>query len=57
MADSHSHAKEQSSVTTLIIITIILLSIIYFLAKGCTNNAENTAPASTHGKSATTTGH
>jgi hypothetical protein len=49
MSDIHEHSGQDSKLSTLMLATVIILGLLYFLAKGCTNNSEHeTAPASHH---------
>lgn len=48
MSDLHEHEyeKRDSSMSTMMLVAVVILGLLYFLAKGCTNSSENeTAPA------------
>lgn len=48
MADLHSDSRKGNSMSTFILAAVVLLSILYLLAKGCTNKDEEKAPATHH---------
>lgn len=49
MADHHSHTHSESRMDRYILIAFVLLSIVYLLAKGCTNRAAKTTEQPHHG--------
>jgi heme/copper-type cytochrome/quinol oxidase subunit 2 len=56
MSELHDY-KQDSSMTTTILVVIVFLALSYFLAKGCTNSSEHeTAPAKHGSKNVTVTG-
>lgn len=48
MSDSHEYEKKDSSMSTMILIAVVVLSLLYFLAKGCTNRSEDEATPAKH---------
>jgi hypothetical protein len=49
MSDFNEHTEKDSSMSTLILIAVIILALLYFLAKGCTNRDENQGAPASHG--------
>ena len=49
MSDLHDHETRDSKMSTLILVSIIILGLLYFLAKGCTNQPENEHAPGSHG--------
>ncbi|MGI8636875.1 MAG: hypothetical protein ACR2KZ_15890 [Segetibacter sp.] len=46
MSEAHEYESRGPSLSTLVLVAVIILGLLYFLAKGCTNPSENeTAPA------------
>ncbi len=43
MSDFNEHTERDSSMSTLILIAVIVLGLLYFLAKGCTDSDESAA--------------
>jgi hypothetical protein len=56
MSDLHEHTQKDSSLSTLILLAVILLGIMYFLAKGCTNSDEHEVAPAHHTSVSVTTG-
>lgn len=56
MSEFHEHAEKNSSLSTLILIAVIILGLLYFLAKGCTNSDKNDATPALHGTGMNVTG-
>lgn len=48
MSDLHEHSDQDSSLSTLILIAVVILGLLYFLAKGCTNSSDHEAAPATH---------
>jgi hypothetical protein len=48
MSNLHEHSKQDSSMSTLILIAVIILGLLYFLVKGCTNSSEDEVPSTHH---------
>ncbi len=57
MADLHSEPRGNSSMATWILIPVILLAILYFLAKGCTDVVPGEDSIQEHHAPATTAPH
>ncbi|WP_147204702.1 hypothetical protein [Segetibacter aerophilus] len=56
MSDFHEHrAEKDSSLSTLILVAVIILGLMYFLAKGCTNSDEHEAAPAHHTSTTVTT--
>ena len=49
MSDLHEHSDKDSSIGKLILIAVVILALLYFLAKGCTNRPENEGAPGSHG--------
>ena len=52
MSDFNEHTEKDSSMSTLILIAVVILGLLYFLAKGCTNSDDTQAAPSSHGTTA-----
>ncbi|MCW3080111.1 hypothetical protein [Segetibacter sp.] len=48
MSDLHNHTEKDSSLSTLILVAVVILGLMYFLAKGCTNSEAHNAPPAAH---------
>lgn len=48
MSDFNEHTQRGTSMSTLILIAVAVLGLMYFLAKGCTNSSEVQASPSHH---------
>ncbi len=48
MADLHVESGQRSTVAPLIITAVVILSLLYILAKGCTNHATQHPAGATH---------
>jgi hypothetical protein len=48
MSEFHEPSNSNASMSTLMLVAVVILGLLYFLAKGCTNSSESHAPAA-HG--------